>query len=196
LAFIVLEGFSGTGKTSLAMGLEKMGWLRLTESAHSVSKDVPVAERADTAADFSLLGATMMSSSVISKLRGTRNIVSEGYLLGDLAYAKIRYELKKSDAYPSMVTLVKRMLQEPSLRPDLYILLRAGQEVIDIRQKGKDEREKNLTEFFRTRYYTALAEIHDEMGEGSIETVETNSDIEATLSVILGVLARHRVTGA
>lgn len=196
MAFIVLEGFSGTGKTSLAMGLEKMGWLRLTESAHSVSKDVPVAERADTAADFSLLGATMMSSSVISKLRGTRNIVSEGYLLGDLAYAKIRYELKKSDAYPSMVTLVKRMLQEPSLRPDLYILLRAGQEVIDIRQKGKDEREKNLTEFFRTRYYTALAEIHDEMGEGSIETVETNSDIEATLSVILGVLARHRVTGA
>jgi len=196
MAFIVLEGFSGTGKTSLAMGLEKRGWLRLPESAHAVSKDVPVAERADTAADFSLLGATMMSSSVISKLRGTRNIVSEGYLLGDLAYAKIRYELKKSDAYPSMVTLVKRMLQEPPLRPDLYILLRAGQEIIDIRQKGKDEREKNLTEFFRTRYYTALAEIHDEMGEGSIETVETNSDVEATLRVILGVLARHQVTGA
>jgi thymidylate kinase len=196
MAFIVLEGFSGTGKTSLAMGLEKRGWLRLPESAHAVSKDVPVAERADTAADFSLLGATMMSSSVISKLRGTRNIVSEGYLLGDLAYAKIRYELKKSDAYPSMVTLVKRMLQEPSLRPDLYILLRAGRENIDIRQKGKDEREKNLTEFFRTRYYTALAEIHDEMGEGSIETVETNSDVEATLRVILGVLARHQVTGA
>jgi thymidylate kinase len=196
MAFIVLEGFSGTGKTSLAVGLEKRGWLRLPESAHAVSKDVPVADRADTAADFSLLGATMMSSSVIAKLRGTRNIVSEGYLLGDLAYAKIRYELRKSDAYPSMVTLVKRMLQEPAMRPDLYILLRAGQEVIDIRQKSKDEREKNLTEFFRTRYYTALAEIHDEMGEKSVEAVETNLDVEATLRIVLGVLARHRVTGS
>jgi len=60
MAFIVLEGFSGTGKTSLAMGLERRGWLRLQESAHAVPKDVPVAERADTAADFSLLGATMV----------------------------------------------------------------------------------------------------------------------------------------
>ena len=34
------------------MGLEKQGWLRLQESAHAVPKDVPVAERAATAADF------------------------------------------------------------------------------------------------------------------------------------------------
>jgi len=193
MAFIVLEGFSGTGKTSLAMGLEKRGWLRLQESAHAVPKDVPVAERADTAADFSLLGATMMYSSVISKLRGTWNIVSEGYLLGDLAYAKIRYELKKSDAYPSMVAMVRRILQEPAMRPDVYLLLKAGGETIDIRQRGKDDRERNPTEFFRTRYYTALREIHDEMGEGNIEVVETDGDIEATLQEILRILARHKV---
>jgi len=193
MAFIVLEGFSGTGKTSLAMGLERRGWLRLQESAHAVPKDVPVAERADTAADFSLLGATMMYSSMIAKLRGVRNIVSEGYFLGDLAYAKIRYELKKSGAYPSMVAMVKRILQEPAMRPDLYILLEAGQETIDIRQKSKDDRERNPTEFFRTRYYTALAEIHDEMKEGKVEAVKTDSDVDATLQEILQILARRKV---
>jgi len=193
MVFVVLEGFSGTGKTSLAMALERRGWLRLQESAHAVPKDVPVAERADTAADFSLLGATMTYSSIITKLRGTRNIVSEGYFLGDLAYAKIRYELKKSDAYPSMVAMVKRILQEPAMRPDIYVLLKAGQETIDIRQRSKDERERNPTEFFRTRYYTALEEIHDEMKERNIEVVETDSDIDATLQEILRILARHRV---
>jgi len=193
MVFVVLEGFSGTGKTSLAMGLERRGWLRLQESAHAVPKEVPVAERADTAADFSLLGATMTYSSIITKLRGTRNIVSEGYLLGDLAYAKIRYELKKSDAYPSMVTMVKRILQEPAMRPDLYILLKAGEETIDIRQKSKDERERNPTEFFRTRYYTALEEIHVEVKEKNMEVVETDSDIDATLQEILRILARRKV---
>jgi len=196
MAFIVLEGFSGTGKTSLAMGLERHGWLRLQESAHAVPNDVPLAERADTAADFSLLGATMMYSSVISKLRTKRNIVSEGYLLGDLAYAKIRYELKKSDAYPAMVTMVKRILEEPAMRPDLHIVLRAGQETIDIRQKSKDDREKNVTEFFRTRYYAVLSEIHDEIGVRNIEELETDSNVEATLQNVLQILASRRVITA
>ena len=196
MVFIVLEGFSGTGKTSLAMGLERRGWLRLQESAHAVPKDVPVADRADTAADFSLLGATMMYSSVISKLRQTRNIVSEGYLLADLAYAKIRYELKKSDAYPDMVPIVRRVLEIPAMRPDLYVLLRAGPETINHRQMSKDERERNVTEFFRTRYYTALAEIHEELGEERTEAVETDSDLEATLQNILGMLGRHKVITA
>jgi len=165
----------------------------LQESAHAVPRDVPVAERADTAADFSLLGATMVYSSIITKLRGTRNIVSEGYLLGDLAYAKIRYELKKSDAYPSMVAMVRRILQEPAMRPDLYVLLKAGQETIDVRQRSKDDRDRNPTEFFRTRYYTALAEIHEELKEENIEAVETDSDIDATLRDILQILARSKV---
>jgi thymidylate kinase len=196
LAFIVLEGFSGTGKTSLAVGLENRGWLRLQESAHAVPREVPVADRADSAADFSLLGATMTYSSVISKLRQTRNIVSEGYLLGDLAYAKIRYELKKSDAYPDMVSVVRCILQLPAMRPDLYILLKAGTETINHRQKSKEEREKNVTDFFRTRYYTALAEIHEELKEENTEVVETDSDLEVTLKKILGVLDGRRVTTA
>ena len=196
MTFIVLEGFSGTGKTSLAMALERQGWLRLQESAHAVPKDVPVAERADTAADFSLLGATMMYSSIIAKLRTKRNIVSEGYLLGDLAYAKIRYELKTSDAYPAMTSMVARILHEPAMRPDLYIVLKAGQETIDIRQRSKDERERNLTEFFRARYYSALAEIHEEMKEENIEVVETDMDVEATLQRILEILGRRKVITA
>ena len=196
MAFIVLEGFSGTGKTSLAMGLEQRGWIRLQESAHAVPKDVPVADRADTAADFSLLGATMMYSSIISKLRATRNMVSEGYLLGDLAYAKIRFELGKSDAYPSMVAMVKRALQESALRPDLYIILRAGSETIDNRQRFKDERERNVTEFFRKRYYTALDEIHAEMNETKTEVVETDSDTDVTLGSVFEVLERHGVITA
>lgn len=193
MTFIVLEGFSGTGKTSLAQGLERMGWLRLQESAHAVPRDVPVADRADTAADFSLLGATMTYSSVVSKLRGTRNIVSEGYLLSDLAYAKIRLELGKSGAYPIMLAMVKRMLEEPALRPDLYVLLKAGSETISSRQLGKDERERNTAEYFRTRYYTALEEIHAELKEESIEAVETDHDVDVTLSSILQVLDRRKV---
>lgn len=192
MAFIVLEGFSGTGKTTLSMGLESRGWLRLQESAHAVSKDVPVADRADTAADFSLLGATMTYSSIISKLRQKRNIVSEGYLLGDLAYAKIRYELKTSEAYPSMFTMCKRILEEQAMRPDLYIILKAGQETIELRQRYKDERERNLTEFFRSRYYSALTEIHEELGEGKTETVETDSDTDLTLRTILEIISRHK----
>jgi thymidylate kinase len=193
MPFIVLEGFSGTGKTSLATALENMGWLRLQESAHAVPKDVPVADRADTPADYSLLGATMVYSSIISKLRGTRNIVSEGYLLSDLAYARIRYDLKKSRAFPSMLTVCREMLSDPGLRPDLYIVLEAGAETIGQRQRGKDERERNLTEFFRTRYYSALAEVHEELGEREIDRLQTDSDLNVTLQAILEILRRRNL---
>jgi len=193
MVFVVLEGFSATGKTSLAILLEKRGWLRLQESAHAVPRDIPVADRADTAADFSLLGATLMYSSVITKLRDTKKIVSEGYLLGDLAYAKIRYDLKKSDAYPAMMNMVKRVLEVPGMRPDLYLVLKAGPETIGMRQLSKDEREKNVTEFFRTRYYTALAEIHKDLNEPQPEAVETDGDPEATLQEIFLIFSRRKV---
>lgn len=194
MAFIVLEGFSGTGKTTLAQGLESRGWLRVQESAHTVPREVPVAERADTAADYSLFGATMTYSSIIAKQRHSRNIVSEGYLLGDLAYAKIRFELKKSHAYPSMLAMCRNVLDEAVMRPDLYIVLKANHEVIGLRQRNKEERERNETEFFRTRYYSALEEIHSELKENRTEVLQTDSDSEATLVNIFELLEKHKVT--
>jgi len=190
LAFVALEGFSGTGKTTLALGLEKLGWMRLAESAHAVPKVVPVAERADTAADYSLLGATMVYSSVIAKLRGERKIVSEGYLLSDLAYARIRCDLGKSEAYPAMLEMCRTILRQESLRPDLYILLEARPDTIEARQHGKDDRERNATEFFRTRYYTALAEIHRELGQDNVERLYSDSDPSATLRGVVELLRK------
>jgi thymidylate kinase len=196
MVFVVLEGFSGTGKTTLAKGLESMGWVRLQESAHAVPRDVPVADRADTAADYSLLGATLINSSIVSKSREVRNIVSEGYLLSDLAYARIRYDLKKSTAFPSMLALCREVLAEPSMRPDLYVLLEARPDTIDQRQKMKDDREKNDSEYFRTRYYSALAEVHEELREGNIERVYTDEDKRVTLETIVGLLRKRRVISA
>jgi thymidylate kinase len=193
LAFLVLEGFSGTGKTTLAKGLERQGWLRLQESAHAVPAEVPVADRADTQADYSLLGATMLYSSIIAKSRQRRNVVSEGYLLSDLAYARIRYDLKQSLAYPSMLAVCRDILRDPSMRPDLYIVLEARTETINDRQQRKNAREQNLTEFFRTGYYSTLAEIHEQLDERNVEKVYTDSDMNATLDKILGVLRSKNV---
>jgi thymidylate kinase len=195
MAFVVLEGFSGTGKTTLAKGLERLGWLRLQESAHAVSKDVPVADRADTAADFSLFGATMMYSSIISKARGRKKVVSEGYLISDLAYARIRYDLGKSSAFPSMLAVCREMLRDPKLRPDLYIILEAGPATIDERQRKKNERERNITEYFRSRYYSALSEIHAELGESNVERIRSDSGTRLTLESIVALLRRRRLVG-
>lgn len=193
MAFVVLEGFSGTGKTTLAKGLEERGWLRLQESAHAVPDTVPVADRADTFADYSLLGATMVYSSIISKMRDKRNVVSEGYLLSDLAYARVRFDLKLSSAFPSMLTMVREVLSKKEMRPDLYIILEAKSETINHRQMVKNERERNLTDFFRTRYYSALTEVHDELKETSVEKVYTDLDLEPTIGRVLEVLKKRKV---
>ena len=193
MVFVVLEGFSGTGKTTLAKAMEREGWLRLKESAHAVPKDVPVADRADTFADYSLVGATMVYSSVISKLRYERDIVSEGYLLSDLAYAKIRYELKKSAAYPVMMALCKKILSEPVMGPDIYIVLQAKADTIDSRQRHKNKRERNEAEFFRTRYYSALAEVHDEIQQSNIELIDTDGNTKTTLGRIMAVLGSRKL---
>lgn len=188
MVFLALEGFSATGKTVLAKGLEDLGWLRMTESAHAVSSNVPVADRADTFADFSLLGATLQYCSMISQNRATRNIVAEGYLLGDLAYAKVRYELNKSDAFPAMLSMVKSVLAQEAMRPDLYIILKALPDTINGRQQSKDAREKNLTEFFQTRYYTAIKDLHHRLDQQNVEVVLTDGDVNDTLAGILKVL--------
>ncbi len=193
MVFVVLEGFSGTGKTTMARGLERKGWMRLPESAHVVPKDVPVADRADTFADYSLVGATMVYSSLISKFRDTRSIVSEGYLLSDLAYARIRYDLGKSEAYPSMLEMCKKILSDSRMQPDLYILLRARPQTIGERQLRKNDREKNLDEFFRTGYYTAIAELHERLGQNEVETVYTDSDLGATFSSVETLLRRNKL---
>jgi deoxyadenosine/deoxycytidine kinase len=193
MVFVVLEGFSGTGKTTLARLLERRGWLRLQESAHALPDRVPVADRGDTYSDYSLLGATLTYSSTISRLREARNLVSEGYLLSDLAYAKIRFELQKSTAYPTLFAICREVLADPRIRPDLYIILEAKHHTLQRRQVGKKERDRNMTGFFRARYYTALAEIHRELQEWNFEKVYTDSDSKAALKAVLVLITKRKV---
>ena len=189
-----MEGFSGTGKTTLALGLERLGWVRMQESAHALPDHVPVADRGDTYSDYSLIGATLAYSSTIARLREKRHLVSEGYLLSDLAYAKIRFELKKSTAYPAMLAFCKSVLALREMRPDLYIRLEAGPETIHGRQAGKKDRDRNVTELFRSRYYSALAEIHDILGEKRVEKLSTDLDERETLGGALAILKKRGAT--
>ncbi|MGD0395511.1 MAG: hypothetical protein ABSB26_01195 [Nitrososphaerales archaeon] len=193
MAFLVLEGFSGTGKTTLARHLEEQGWLRLQESAHALPDHVPVADQGDTYSDYSLLGTTLAYSSAISMLRETRDMVSEGYLLSDLAYAKIRFELKKSTAYPAMLTVCREVLKNPRIRPDLYIILEARHSTLHNRQVGKKERGRRMAELFRVRYYTALAEIHKDLSELNVEKAYTDSDSRVTLKAVLALMKKRNV---
>ena len=188
MVFLVIEGFSGTGKTTLAKRFEQEGWMRMAESAHAVPREVPVADRADTFADYSLIGATMVYSSLISRFRETRNLVSEGYLLSDLAYARVRFDLKKSDAYPSMLTICGKILSHPQMKPDLYVLLKANPDIIAERQSRKGDRERIEDDFFMTRYYSALAEIHEALGERNVETVLSDSHSEETFARVKSLL--------
>lgn len=191
MTFIVLEGFSGTGKTTLAKTLEQRGWMRLAESAHAVSSEIPVGERADTFSDFSLVGATMQYASIIARSRREREIVAEGYFLSDLAYALIRYDLRKSAAFPHLLEMVRKILRERVLQPDLYLLLRAHSATIRRRQEEKNEREKNVSKFFRERYYSSIEYIHGELGQRNLEIVNTDSDPDRTLARIVVKLKSH-----
>ncbi|TMP99268.1 MAG: hypothetical protein E6K99_05425 [Thaumarchaeota archaeon] len=191
MTFIVLEGFSGTGKTTLAKTLERRGWMRLAESAHAVSSEIPVGERADTFSDYSLVGATMQYASIIARSRRERDIVAEGYFLSDLAYALIRYDLRKSAAFPHLLEMVRKILRERVLRPDLYLLLRAHSTTIRRRQEEKNEREKNVSKFFRERYYSSIEYIHGELGQRNLEIVNTDGDPDRTLARIVVKLKSH-----
>src|SRR2546426_3951703 len=165
--------------------------MRLAESAHAVSSEIPVGERADTFSDYSLVGATMQYASIIAMSRRERDIVAEGYFLSALAYALIRYDLRKSAAFPHLLEMVGKILRERVLRPDLYLLLRAHSATIRRRQEEKNEREKNVSKFFRERYYTAIEYIHGELGQRNLEIVNTDSDTDRTLSRIMAKLKSH-----
>ncbi|MGD0319470.1 MAG: hypothetical protein ABSB56_07230 [Nitrososphaerales archaeon] len=193
MTFLVLEGFSGTGKTTLARHLEERGWLRLQESAHALPDHVPVAEHGDTYSDYSLLGTTLAYSSAISRLRKTRDLVSEGYLLSDLAYAKIRFELKKSTAYRALLTFCREVLKNPEVRPDLYIILEAQHNTPDNRPVRKDGKARRMAMFSRAKYYAALAEVHKDLGELNAERVYTDSDSRVTLKTVLALMKRRNV---
>jgi len=191
MTFLVLEGFSGTGKTTLARHLEALGWLRLQESAHALPDNVPVADRGDTYSDYSLLGATLAYASTISTLRRVRDLVSEGYLLSDLAYAKVRFEMRKSSAYPAMLTVCREVLSNAEMKPDLYILLETRRDSLRSRNIGK--KEIDVSGFSMTSYYSALEEIHKELGERNIENVYTDSDSEVTLKEVLAIIKKRDV---
>ena len=188
MTFVVLEGFSGTGKTTLAVALEDRGWLRLPESAHVLPESVPVADRADTFSDYSLFGTTMGFCSEISRSRKTRRIVSEGYLLGDLAYAKVRFEMRKSHAYPTLLSLCRSILKDERMKPDVYLRLEADGGTIGQRQARKGDRERNLDGQFRERFYSAIGEIHAELGELEVERITTDTDPEATFEKVESAL--------
>jgi len=164
----------------------------LVESAHAVPSEVPVADRANTFADYSLFGATMVYSSLISSFRKTRNLVSEGYLLSDLAYARIRLDLKKSEAYPAMLAMCGEILSHPQMRPDLYVLLKASPDTIADRQSRKGERERIEDAFFRKRYYSALAEVHEALGETNVEAVFSDTHAEDTFARVKSLIGRRK----
>jgi thymidylate kinase len=164
MVFIALEGFSGTGKTTISRLLARRGWVAIPESAHFVPKTVPLADRGNTYSDYALIGATLTSSYDIVNLRRERNVVADGYIVSDLTYSKIRYERGQSKAYPVLRRFVFSLLKDKLLVPDLFVVLKADEDTIYRRQKYKEEREKNINIYFMERYYKILYMLHREMG--------------------------------
>ena len=79
------------------------------------------------------------------------------------------------------------MVEKP-LRPDLYILLEARAETIGERQLGKGSREKNISEFFRQHYYSAIREMHQRLGQDNVEVVSSDGGGAVTLRTLLRLL--------
>lgn len=188
MVFIVLEGFSGTGKTSLAKMLERDGWLRITESAHSLPPDIPLADRADTYSDYALLGQVLTSTPQIRRLRSRRRVVAEGYFLSDLAYFKIRQTLRLSNAFPSIYRLVSEIMKDQTLAPDLYILLEADSGEIGRRQARKRARDRNESTYFFEKYYEFIKEFHKALNQPNYTVVHSHSRTSQTYRQIRNIL--------
>lgn len=193
MVFIVLEGYSGTGKTSLAKMLERDGWLRITESAHSLPPDIPVADRADTYSDYALLGQVLTSTPRIRRLRSRRRLVAEGYFLSDLAYFKIRQTLGLSSAFPRIYRLVSEIMKDQNLAPDLYILLEADSGEIGRRQERKRARDRNESTYFFEKYYEFIKEFHKALNQPNYTVMESHPRTSQTYRQIRDILSQRQL---
>ena len=193
MAFIVLEGFSGTGKTSLAKMLERDGWVRITESAHSLPADIPLADRADTYSDYALLGQVLTFAPRIKRLRTKSKVVAEGYFLSDLAYFKIRQTLGLSTAFPAIYTFVSNVMEDSALVPDHYILLHAESSEIRRRQARKRARDRNESSYFFEKYYEFIEEFHRALNQQNYTIVASHPNRRETYLEIRRVLMQNKL---
>jgi hypothetical protein len=184
-----LEGFSGTGKTALARLFERDGWLRIPESAHLVPEHVPLADRANTLADYALVGAVLSAAYMIAQQRAARDIVAEGYFLSDLAYFKVRQTLGTSTAFTPIRALVHEVLRDSRLIPDLYAVLRISRAELTRRQAHKLPRDQLQNPFFADRYYEFLYELHREFGPPAYVEVASDGGDVATYQALRQMLA-------
>jgi hypothetical protein len=50
-----------------------------------------------------------------------------------------------------------------------------------------------MDDFFRTRYYSAIREIHERIGEEKLVTVFTDLNSKATLAAIIALLRKRKL---
>ena len=193
MAFVVLEGFSGTGKTTIANMFEKKNWLHITESAHAIANEIPVADRGNVYSDYSLIGATLRTSGIIAGNRRKRNIVSEGYFISDLAYAMIRQKQGLSEAASEFFPIVGHVIKKKKLQPDLYVLLTASDRSILKRQKLKSDRDRLTNKFFRDNFNTIIMDLHQLFGHKNIVIVSTDKGRDATYRQIVDIMQKRRL---
>lgn len=189
MVFVAIEGFSGSGKTTICKYLTKLGWTVIQESASLVPKYVSLADRANTYSDYSLIGSVLMYSFLISRKRKGK-LVADGYLLSDLAYSKLRYEKGLSKAYPNLEYFLINVLKDKVLRPDAYFVLKPSFRTIIKRQKLKNQREKNVNRYFMKRYYEVLFSYHETLGDKNVYLVGTDGPISEIKSQILKLVEK------
>jgi thymidylate kinase len=87
--------------------------------------------------------------------------------------------------------MAKAMLRQKDLRPDLHLLLVARNETIAARQRVKNERDRNISDFFRNEYYAAIHDLHRSFSVKQVEVIESDGESDATASQIMKVLEKR-----